>query len=111
MNDENLEEFIFRLIVNNFVSEFRPALRSVHILFADGALRDASWGGYVWLYLPFKFHLSAVEELQLMQLVDISGSASCIGAKQDESGLYCFVFMVIFRCQSNCFENECSYSC
>ena len=83
----------------------------MHILFADGALRDASWGGYVWLYLPFKFHLSAVEELQLMQLVDISGSASCIGAKQDESGLHNFVLMVIFRCRSNCFENEYSYSC
>ena len=61
-------------------------LRSVHFLFADGALRDAAWGGYIWLYLPFKFRLSAVDELQMMKMIEISGSASCAGAKLDESG-------------------------
>ena len=70
----------------------------MHILFADGALRDASWGGYIWLYLPFKFHLSAAEELQIMKLIDISGSASCAGIKQDESGIFLFSNLYSYRC-------------
>lgn len=68
---------------SSFASDFLPVMRTMVIKFSEGALRDPSFGGYVWVYLPLNSLNKALDTSYLLNNVDIIGTAIGNGSYAD----------------------------
>ena len=62
-------------LASTHVHKLTPKIRSMRIIFEEGALKSASWGGFIWVFLPINgFNVKTCRPY--VGIIDIQGSAS-----------------------------------